>query len=116
MSETRQLDDIHAPDVKRLVEADDWASLARYWIAHLRNEAPDRAIELLRARGSASNGTWRAVADYLQLVRRDPMVFRKEPPDLPFDQLDPAEGGTIFVLYLFPWFALCTTNLESLVF
>ena len=56
-------EDVHAPDVRALVAARDWAGLVRYWMAHQYVEALDEAIILVNRQASRKGGYWLRLAE-----------------------------------------------------
>ncbi len=100
--------DPHAPYVRELADAGDWASLARYCMAHgLYAPALDRAIELVHRRAISEVGPWPALAGFLEDFRDDPISFERQPPAMPLDDLSYIERGTLDLLLILPRVVLC---------
>ena len=99
-------EDIHAPYLAPLIAADDWAALARYWIAH-RHEPALAAAIVAAHRLAIRDSRWAELPAYLEKVRVAPFDTRIEPPE-PLLALDGgAARGTLTILFLIPRVALC---------
>lgn len=107
MSHEPDSDDVHAPYVKQLTDAGDWAALARYWIAHWHGPALDGAIQCARARASR-DGRWEGMAEYLEQIKAVPLDFERR---WPRESLQPLvteeEKTTVDLLQFFPRASVC---------
>src|SRR4051794_40121364 len=64
--------DLHARYAQELADADDWAGLVRYWIAHQYPPALDQAIEIAEERSVSQQGPWQGLHRFLAEVRENP--------------------------------------------
>jgi hypothetical protein len=124
--------DVHAPYVRELVDAGDWAGLVRYWMAHQQHQpALDQAIALVQhyaesgrrephrslwswfssrrrpVTGGGENDRWRLLAAFLVDVRREPLENDRKQPEELGDGWSNAEHATILLLILYPRVAMC---------
>src|SRR6185503_16064587 len=98
---------VHSLYVQELVQANDWAGLLRYWMAHLHDPALDEATTLVVQHVNAEDRRWRILAEFLEDVCRQPLdLQRKLPEDLTIGWLPP-EQVTLNLLTLTPFVALC---------
>ena len=98
--------DVHAPYVKQLAAAGDWAALARYWIAHQHEPALDAAIACASARAS-DDPRWRELPEYLARVKAEPLDPTQTPPAALVSLAGTPENATLGILGLNPRAALC---------
>jgi tetratricopeptide (TPR) repeat protein len=98
--------DIHAPYVKLLAEAGDWAGLARYWMAHQHEPALDAAIACARVRSGTDN-RWQALADHLEERKSNQLNIRLDPPAVLVVWAKGTGSTTLELLQLYAKAALC---------
>ena len=104
--------DVHAPYVRELIDARDWAGLVRYWIAHQYPPALGSAIDLVQGEVD--------LASFLTAVRDNlfdsddhsqgnrPRFDRRLPEDY-LTALPQPQRMTLDLLLLYPQMALCET-------
>jgi hypothetical protein len=105
--------DPHAPYVKQLAEAGDWAALVRYWMANQHEAALDAAVSLLRRCVLGGEGGWQPLVNYLEAVKAEPLDPGHQPPEKLVPYLDDAQRLTLGLLRLYPRTALCEMALQA---
>src|SRR5262249_43507604 len=98
--------DEHAPYVRELVTADDWAGLVRYWMAHACPAALDAALALVSRLVHREGGGWPVLENFLVQLRGNP--GGRGPRSLEIGFRAPTRAGqlTVSLLDLYPrWFA-----------
>jgi CHAT domain-containing protein/tetratricopeptide (TPR) repeat protein len=98
--------DVHAPYVRELVTADDWAGLVRYWMAHACPAALDAALALVSRHVHREGGEWPVLENFLVQLRGNPAG--RGPRSLERGFPAPTRAGqlTASLLDLYPrWFA-----------
>jgi tetratricopeptide (TPR) repeat protein len=105
--------DVHAPYVRELVEAGDWAGLVRYWMAHQHPLALEAALALARREAVRPGGHWAVLADFLADVARDLLSPERDLPEELAQGWPRPEQATLFLLFLYPRVALCEMAAEA---
>ncbi len=103
MSDSLSNPDPHAPHVADLAAANDWAALARYWMAHQHPPALEAAIGV-----AETSSLPPALTQWLRRFAANPLDPENSPPDDLAESLsDQLDAHTVTVSSLFPQLALC---------